>query len=247
MVTTTQQDRASGESALEHFYNEAVRLYPENMRISFDEFINLIDRKSSHYITGLGMGLLVAEVSYSQIEDSMEMLAQNSMGKVPQDLQNFTQAIINKTRDFDFNTFKNITSASFDDAIKATQEIGTDISEGVKGIGFLAKNSKYVIPAVGIFALYFFIKSNSISGIFGSVKKKSNPVKPSVKAKRKKIIQKNKLLELKERRLQRKYAKQRKLFKEQSKLFKQQDKEARAKIKLEKKSTVKIKTKKQKK
>lgn len=172
MISTTQEDRALGEKALKHFFSESKRLYSENMKISFDQFIDLIDLRSKSYITGLGMGIAVAEISESRIESVMDDLARNSMGKMPDNVQVFTQAIINNQSEFDWNMFKEVSSQTIEDAIEATQALGKDLAEGVKGAGEVFSMSKYILPAVGVIAVIAFLKYNSLSGITKAFKGK---------------------------------------------------------------------------
>lgn len=171
-MSTKEEDRKKGEQAIKHFYNESKRLHAENMRVSYTELIDLIDMKSNHYITGLGMGINMVEISDTNVEDAMNSLARNSMGKLPNDLQVFTQAIINRESEFDWKAFSEISKDTLEDTLVATQALGKDLGAGVKGVGTLFSKSKYVLPVIGVVALYFFIKTNSLSGIIKAVKGK---------------------------------------------------------------------------
>lgn len=158
-----KSDRKVGEDALHEYFKEAKRLFPENMKVSFDEFLKLIDLKSKSYIMGLGLGIKMAEISQSNIEDAMESLARNAQGKIPDDVFVFTQAIIKREKEFDWQAFKEVSKQSLEDAALLAQEIGEDAKKGLKGTFKAFAQAKYLLPILAGIGVVAFFKYNSIS------------------------------------------------------------------------------------
>lgn len=152
-------DYERGLEALKIYHKESQRLYPNEYTISWDDFIAYINKKSKSFIAGLGLGILMAETTDSQIEDAMETVAKKTMGKLPESPEIFRQAVINRMQEFDWNAVKTISSDSATDLLNMAQSAGEEITEGVRGLGVVLKNSKYIIPVllvVGVGAYFAF-------------------------------------------------------------------------------------------
>jgi hypothetical protein len=157
------EDRKRGEEALKKYYDESKRNFPENVLLPFDKFLKIIDLKSKSYIMGLGLGIKMAEISSSEIDDAMESLAKNSKGMIPENPMVFTQAIINRKREFDWKAFKEISLATLEEAGELMQDVGKDAKAGLKGTFKVFANAKYLLPVLAVVGTIAFFKYNSLS------------------------------------------------------------------------------------
>lgn len=146
-------DYEIGVQALRYFHTMAENDYPENMQVNFQDFISIINGQNKSFIAGLGMGIKLVPLSKSNVENSMEWMAEASRGKMPANPQDFRAAIVTGSRNFNWSEY---IKASGQDLIKFASEVGVGIKEGVTGASQLLSYSKYLIPvllAVGIVAV----------------------------------------------------------------------------------------------
>lgn len=149
-------DRELGENALSWYYKEGIKYNITLKNLGFAAFIDHVDGMNKSFISGLGLG--ISFVDSGKAQDSLEAMARNARGKLPPKVSMFTQAVQQGQTSFNFSDFVNVAKSSGSELLDYTQEVSTNIKDGVSGLSVAAKYAKYFVPFIGIGLIYYYSK-----------------------------------------------------------------------------------------
>lgn len=153
-------DEARGLAALRAFFNMSAQNFGSKFPYAnFDLFYDAVRQtKGARFIAeGLGLTIVVNNMSDSQVTSAMSALARQAQGRLPSNLNGWFQALSNEAAKINFlDAAVYVTTESAADVVKGAQAVGDAVVD--TGKSFLAVGPLALLAA-GLFILYRKSKS----------------------------------------------------------------------------------------
>lgn len=151
-----------GLNALKKFHDRASFYHGKNFSgvspYTYDQMIEVLRslRGGESQIRGLGLGIKLIEMSESGVKSAMKSLADATKGKLPRNTSVFRQALSEEAQNIDIGRFfDEVVVETVIDVAVGLETTGKAVLEVGKGAAFWASYSKFILPVVGVGALYF--------------------------------------------------------------------------------------------
>jgi hypothetical protein len=161
-------DYSKGREALMYYHNAMVRFYSDKYKISFNELLRGLTARSGQkfFMEGLGLGIISADMSLSQVNEAMTTLARQSNGKIPATNGAFKNALIGVATIgswVDMTAF--VSSETAKTVVIGVANVGQkviDVGEGVlDSTVSLASNLKWIVPIILIGGALIYVNNYS--------------------------------------------------------------------------------------
>jgi hypothetical protein len=149
-----------GVIILTKLYDELVDYWGRSVFVyTKDEFISYYANLKGGQIQGLGLGIKMAELSPSVIDESLKKVVIKSNGRIPKSIQPLISVLSQVAADRWMDTYSSdILTSTVDDFAKLSGRLTEAATQITEGVGW---SSKLIMPAtivVGLAAILFFGK-----------------------------------------------------------------------------------------
>ena len=158
-------DYTKGREALIFFHNAMVRFYPQTYKISLQELLTGLTKRTGQkfFIEGLGLSIINTDISMKSVNESMTTFASNTGGKIPASngaFYNVIQGAAVNGNWIDMATFVSVGVAKdvvigIGDTVLNVGEAAVDTSTSLIG------SLKWVVPVILIGGAFIYVYASA--------------------------------------------------------------------------------------
>lgn len=150
-------DKEVGTKALKTYFGFMKSMYPSTFKYSEADFFAIVQKlKGGKTLAeGIGLGIIQAGMSDSQVSTSMKRLATMGAGKIPASMMDFFNALIYTS------TKVNFVDAAIYTVVESVKDVGSAAQSVGNQLIFTGKILNFLLPVIILAFVYFFLDGKS--------------------------------------------------------------------------------------